>query len=682
MPPPVSRSSAAIHSEAADQPTDSAWYAFTPATRRWAFCVFLHVLLVLLHLVAVMAADARWESRVTWDLNGFTAAWLPLLLSSGIRIFAMLYLTFCVNRTQRLMVQRDMYLQQELTDLHDKTHAWNGLWSALEACWWKLKKKESMSSVSVITLYISMMIVLHVTIPGTLQVVTYLDTDTVSRNITLANASYVPDLLIPYDILSVYNQFPTKGLTGNMVYDVIPLVPNATATTEVNAAIYEVDCGVLPDLQLVAPNACSDSGSSITNGQTNLLFTATNETCNDMYITLPAPYYPSVYTGRLTTGCSIPYLPDAMYSMQSMPIIVASTIPILDSLGNRSATSDGAPSIQITPQYLEVSIFEQQESVIMTGLQVLACNVQINDTKINVSSVTGEPVDPQGPARNATWKTWTPLGNVAVDGRLAGAQAASLKSPPSYRAVSLMPGGTTQVYPVLTNVSFDAESPSMLFPDHDSANSQYYHGVNDSTVKVLPLQFDTFLTADLGLVTTYAADLRNMTISLQDLNFSIGKALAAIYWYGRNVNYSDPHLVMSVGVCSAGSVKVETESSEALIPTTVVRQRLEISWMMALIGLSASTVLCFLLEGLIAWNHQGYLKEDEALTPGTMGVLQVSCLVRGEDEALRVRNMDIDTLRAAGRDVLVLMMDVIRKNGEQDADGQKAKKTCVNGRWL
>ena len=37
------------------------------------------------------------------------------------------------------------------------------------------------------------------------------------------------------------------GLQDNMVYDVIPAVPSANGTTTVNASVYDVDCGALPN---------------------------------------------------------------------------------------------------------------------------------------------------------------------------------------------------------------------------------------------------------------------------------------------------------------------------------------------------------------------------------------------------------------------------------------------------
>ena len=49
-----------------------------------------------------------------------------------------------------------------------------------------------------------------------------------------------------FSILDVYGRFPTIGLAENMVYDVIPIIPNAVGSTAVNASIYNVTCSALP----------------------------------------------------------------------------------------------------------------------------------------------------------------------------------------------------------------------------------------------------------------------------------------------------------------------------------------------------------------------------------------------------------------------------------------------------
>lgn len=50
-----------------------------------------------------------------------------------------------------------------------------------------------------------------------------------------------------YDILAIYDQFPTLGLSDNMIYDIIPIIPTAQGHTVVNATVFTADCGTLPD---------------------------------------------------------------------------------------------------------------------------------------------------------------------------------------------------------------------------------------------------------------------------------------------------------------------------------------------------------------------------------------------------------------------------------------------------
>ena len=63
-----------------------------------------------------------------------------------------------------------------------------------------------------------------------------------------------------FSILDVYGRFPTIGLAENMVYDVIPIIPNAVGSTAVNASIYNVTCSTLPAGDLSA-HAVNNTGT-------------------------------------------------------------------------------------------------------------------------------------------------------------------------------------------------------------------------------------------------------------------------------------------------------------------------------------------------------------------------------------------------------------------------------------
>ena len=73
-------------------------------------------------------------------------------------------------------------------------------------------------------------------------------------------------LVSTYDILLTYGQMPTVGLVENMVYDIIPVVPQATGNTTVNASLYNVECAAVPNARYV-------SGAQVDPGEpTSVLF--------------------------------------------------------------------------------------------------------------------------------------------------------------------------------------------------------------------------------------------------------------------------------------------------------------------------------------------------------------------------------------------------------------------------
>lgn len=47
----------------------------------------------------------------------------------------------------------------------------------------------------------------------------------------------------------MYDQLPTTGLIDNVVYDVIPQVPNASGNTTANATVFDVQCYAMPEAQ-------------------------------------------------------------------------------------------------------------------------------------------------------------------------------------------------------------------------------------------------------------------------------------------------------------------------------------------------------------------------------------------------------------------------------------------------
>ncbi|KIP03458.1 hypothetical protein PHLGIDRAFT_15856 [Phlebiopsis gigantea 11061_1 CR5-6] len=102
------------------------------------------------------------------------------------------------------------------------------------------------AGVASILAYLLMIFTLHVTIPSVLHAEPFNDTVATTHPTILANSSFTEGTGPSFDFLQVYNQFPTLGLSDNMVYDIIPTIPNAVGSTLVNASVYNVTCGRFP----------------------------------------------------------------------------------------------------------------------------------------------------------------------------------------------------------------------------------------------------------------------------------------------------------------------------------------------------------------------------------------------------------------------------------------------------
>ena len=109
----------------------------------------------------------------------------------------------------------------------------------------------------------------------------------------------------------------------------------------------------------------------------------------------------------------------------------------------------------------------------------------------------------------------------------------------------------------------------------------------------MQLNHGRFVAGDLGIVAE-----NKTNISLGDIEFSIGKAFAAVYWYGmypdyvfvyyslltvdfdvgRNYNYSEPHGLAIVDRGNNLPVHTVTEEQgEAIIMVSILKLRMNVS---------------------------------------------------------------------------------------------------------
>ncbi|KIP03450.1 hypothetical protein PHLGIDRAFT_238213 [Phlebiopsis gigantea 11061_1 CR5-6] len=609
-------------------------------------CLLLHFTLVVLHILLLVIWSHHYEHNATFNISTFSTQWLPVIVTAFSQLVGAVYLSFLLLFTQRLALRASFGTPQTLTAIHDQSNAWQGLGSAIVAAYQQLKVPAATARVASILMYLIGVFALHVSIPSMLHAENFEDISPKTVSTTLANSSFQGIFPNMFEFLPVYGQFPTLGLLDNMVYDIIPSVASAVGTTAVNASIYSVECMAIPTAkQSEAFIGFMQSGTNVTQYAFQL------DEGNQAAVTLP--YYPAVWTSQnvtLTgTDCD-PTLFECVY-----PIIVSSTVPVVDASGTRPAGTDWT-SIQPQVAQADLSYSSSHPWAIIPAVQLVACTVSVLDVYIDVSAETRLPVSYPSPPATAEWKNWTWASNdsTVFDQKAAVASTISWFSSLSSASSSEYDGGAPAVFLLQdANVTDEASAPIVIEPGAavDTSTEALVLKLetltqNLSTTSVPVTVFDQFLCEDLELVQNQQP---RANITLADLNMSIGRALAAIYWYGRNYNYSDVHNTNPFRDVSVNaSLDGQTGHGEATVNITVLRARFDLSLTPIIVGLVSSTILLALSFILIraphAWEETS--KYSDVRLDST-GVLSIAWLL-GHQPLDAVANPSSEDLRRAG----------------------------------
>ncbi|GJE99693.1 hypothetical protein PsYK624_159640 [Phanerochaete sordida] len=431
-----------------------------------------------------------------------------------------------------------------------------------------------------------------------------------------------------YDILLVYNQTSKVGLLDNMVYDVIPPVAGAIGNATVNASIYHVQCSALPDL--------TDS--------TEIGFFELMDGSNAT-IMLALPYYPAVSSGSISnifghndtdSGCS--------QSTCWAPLIFASTISIVDSSGSESPTSTGSPWWRNKLLYIDAN------DVVITASQLVACEVKIRDKLLTISAKELQPFAPPPQATAAVWTNFSWPDTLAIsDPRILAAQNTPLLSPASGHQE---PMELTQLVDMSSGAKPEARAP-FTFDQYSSARYEVTESKSSNTLSA----FESFLLADLGVTSG-----NHTSIGLADLNRSIGKALAAVQWYGQRIGYSMSQtqgdsiqqslpLALNASPCFVDAAMDQmSEYGETNLTVMVTRYQLDLSLIPLLTSTTSSALLLLVAAGLTApsilFVDKGVKTRRTAI--GSAGVLQVMWLLGIEPRLADVDTPEVSKLRRAG----------------------------------
>ncbi|KAH8826798.1 hypothetical protein DL96DRAFT_1556016 [Flagelloscypha sp. PMI_526] len=231
-------------------------------------CIMLHVLFAVLHLVMLTIMVRRIERRVHIRLED-TSFWTTVI-QIALQVFATLYLAACLFVTQKIFLYRILISFQTLTKSHDQLSAWLGLGGAALSLTKQRRARSGPLSIFLIATYLACLAGLKITTSALIQ----LSTTAVPEFQRVMGTSMLPeglrdaysgrDLAVAFraaysglrrvgetaeslgysanssSVLAAV--LPFIGLEGNTLYDVVPVVPNATRAVEVNSYSVHANC--------------------------------------------------------------------------------------------------------------------------------------------------------------------------------------------------------------------------------------------------------------------------------------------------------------------------------------------------------------------------------------------------------------------------------------------------------
>ncbi|KAJ3520096.1 hypothetical protein NM688_g9210 [Phlebia brevispora] len=492
-------------------------------------CVFLHAILVLIYAAILVTYQIGVYDRPLSLSQGTVRTVITVVSQS----FTIAYCAVMVLLTQRITLNGFMKRPQTLTAIHDKSSAWLGLGASLQTLGRQRKLITDLLGISMITLYLLLIFVVHTTLPGifgvTTQNVTTFATypTTLARQLITINnytllyvlfetwSSLFVDALTAnsddeddWSILSVYNtlNLTTAGVWNNILYDIIPPVENATgAAVEVNATIFSVDCAPLPDV--VQTGFDSDNNFGRPGPAYNYEFGS------GKYSGVFSPAALVLQVGSVQSADS----ESADESSPSMIVVISPLYPVVDSIGTQ------APTMNMQNPSLVLPEDDPPMNVTFIG-----CNFSVQNSSISVDSRSRTPIELSAPPTSVNWPDWTDPG---------------VSSDP------LLGDDTLQSFP------FAPVEPMVGGLDIRLIFNATFNQTLEGTSSIL----ESFLDNDIGATST------NLTVG--DINWSLGRAYAATIWYQNTI------LVPT----DSGFNETSLLRGEASIPSSVLQERLTVN---------------------------------------------------------------------------------------------------------
>ncbi|KAJ3551977.1 hypothetical protein NM688_g4402 [Phlebia brevispora] len=573
-----------------------------------SLCITLHTILVVIY-AAILATHKSGVYHRPLRLSPDTVRTIITLASQS---FAIAYCAVLVLLTQRITLHEFIKRPHTLTAIHDKSSAWLGLGASLQTLGRQTSVVTDLLGVSMITMYLLLIFVVHTTLPGIFGVTTQNATIFTTHPTTLARQPNGLSTLLSssgngapniYSILEIYDTFnlTTVGVLDNMLYDIIPPVENAAGVeVEVNATTFSVDCGLLPGVV-----------------QTNF----ENITASDF----------ALYVFGFDGKYEVPLHPMAANQFQVQAVVnvddstnatfpnmlvVASTYPVVDSAGVN------ATAISIEP------IWKDANGNVITTLSLFGCNFGAHNSTVQINPQTRTPEQSPAMPTAVRWHNWTDPG-ISSDPLLRDPLRDFISdAPPSIQESAV---GNIVVFDDTVNVTSLSPiigyrlvkiSPRLMEYCSLIWNKHFYRFLGEDIVAG---RVNANLNASLGPMT------------IGELNWSLERAYTAMLWYYNTAT--------SLNLAFNETGVAERQQGEVSLPSSVLQERMTVNTISLLVGLGASCILLVLTVALVI--RSSGLERDVAYRD-VSGLLPVLWMLGNEPRLAAIGNPDVDALRAAG----------------------------------
>ncbi|KAJ3557275.1 hypothetical protein NM688_g1556 [Phlebia brevispora] len=582
-----------------------------------ALCIALHAILVFIYAAILATYKAGVYDRPL-SLSHDTVHTAITVVTQP---FTIVYCAVLVLLTQGITMHEFIERPQTLTAIHDKSSSWLGLGASLQTLARQRKLATDVLGVSMITLYLLLIFVVHTTLPSIFGVTTLSVTSSATYPTTLARLPSGSNWDLEsddYSILQVYDwlDVSTLGVLDNMLYDIIPVVENVTdVEIKVNATTFSVDCAPISDI--IQTNFSNPDGNlshspdgsfiSSSDGNVEYSFTFGGGKYGVRLSPMEQFQLQSVYPAE-----------DPWGSLSNM-LVVASTYPLIDSAGDQAA------AVSINPMW--VVPYEEYPLQNLVNVSILGCNFAARNSTVNVNSRSRSVNGSSAPSPSVRWHERADPGT-SSDPILSNTLSNFLSDAPT--SISTGPAEVT-MYNSSYNVNYETDPPSII---------------------------EWFLTMDIEASKNASVGSDTGPTTVGELNWSLGRAYTAVLWY-----FTDN----SMKIKYAGVNETMPSYGQATIPSSALQERLTINRIPLYIGLGAAGLLFILVIVMIA--RYGDLTGN-AVDYDISGLLQVLWLLGNEPRLAAVQEPDLDALRAAGMQVMTTIENLRRR-----AKATKGKET-------